>query len=537
MRPATTIPGLEALIGLALLLPAQSALSAEDAVTAAAQKNFGEYLELLAIENIADKPEDMRRNASFLKGAFEKRGFSTRLLENPAGRPLVLGQSEAAAAGAKTILFYIHFDGQPVIPEKWTQKSPFRPVLKKRNAEGKWHEVDRELLLAKPLDPELRVFARSASDDKAPIVMFLTAMDLLAAERKLPSVRVKVILDSEEEISSPSLPGVIAAARPLFDADALVVLDGPIHASGRPTLVFGNRGLTQATLTVYGPKSAAHSGHYGNYIPNPAMRLASLLASMKGDDGRVLIAGYYDGVRLTAEDRSILAAAGDDEPALRKRIGIAQPEKVGGSLQESLQYPSLNVRGMAAAAVGPQAANIIPAEAVAELDLRTAPETDGRRLFELIRRHVEGQGYHLVDGLPSDADRARYDKLASLKLGPVQAAARTAMDSPVGRWALAALKAADGAELISEPVRIRMMGGTVPTDVLVDALHLPFILVPTVNPDNNQHSHDENLRIGNFISGTRIIRSLLTTPWPSPGSRKMGRYDDGGGASDPAAGE
>jgi len=122
-------------------------------------------------------------------------------------------------------------------------------------------------------------------------------------------------------------------------------------------------------------------------------------------------------------------------------------------------------------------------------------------------------------------------------LGPVQAAARTAMDSPVGRWALAALKAADGAELISEPVRIRMMGGTVPTDVLVDALHLPFILVPTVNPDNNQHSHDENLRVGNFISGTRIIRSLLTTPWPSPGSRKMGRYDDGGGASDPAAGE
>src|SRR5439155_724307 len=295
--------------------------------TGAARKNFGEYLELLAIPNIPDKPDDMRRNAAFLVAAFEKRHFSTRLLDDPAGRPLVLAQSDAAAPGVKTILFYIHFDGQPVIPEEWAQKSPFQPVVKKREADGRWREVDREQLLAEPLDPELRVFARSAADDKAPIFMFLTAMDVLAAQGKAPAVRVKVILDSEEEISSPSLAGVIAANRPLFD---------------------------------------------------------------------------------------------DDEPAIRKRIGIASAEKVGGNYQEALQYPSLNVRGMAAGAVGAKAANIIPSEAVAELDLRTTPETDGRRLFELIRRHVEAQGYHLVDGAPLEEDRARYVKLASLKLGPVQ---------------------------------------------------------------------------------------------------------------------
>ena len=218
-------------------------------------------------------------------------------------------------------------------------------------------------------------------------------------------------------------------------------------------------------------------------------------------------------MNLTAEDRAVFARAGDDEPAIRKRIGIASAEKVGGNYQEALQYPSLNVRGMAAGAVGAKAANIIPSEAVAELDLRTTPETDGRRLFELIRRHVEAQGYHLVDGAPLEEDRARYGKLASLKLGPVQVAERMPMDSPVGRWALLALGAESRAAAAGEPVRIRMMGGTVPTDVLVEAMRVPFVLVPTVNPANNQHSHDENLRIGNFVSGTRAVLGLLTTAY------------------------
>ena len=495
-----------------VILVADPGSAAEDVVTAAARRNFGEYLELLAIPNIPEKPEDMRRNAAFLEKAFQKRGFSTRLLDNPAGRPLVFAQSDAGATSARTILFYIHFDGQPVIPEEWAQKSPFQPVVKKRDADGRWREVDGQKLFAEPFDPELRVFARSASDDKAPIEMFLTAIDVLATERRKPSVRIKVLLDSEEEVSSPSLAGVIAAHRALFDADALSILDGPLHASGRPTVVFGNRGLTQATLTVYGPKSPAHSGHFGNYVPNPAMRLAALLASMKGEDGRVRIPGYYDGVNLTAEDRAVLAKTGDDQTSLLRKLGIAKPEQVGGNYQEALQYPSLNVRGMAAAAVGAKAANIVPSEAVAELDLRTTPETDGRRLFDLIRRHVEAQGYHLVDAVPTDADRARYDRLATLKLGAVQAAERIPMDSPVGRWAIAAARGSVDAAT-GEPVRIRMMGGTVPTDLLVDALHLPFVLVPTVNPDNNQHAHDENLRIGNFVSGTRVIRSLLTTPY------------------------
>ena len=484
-------------------------------VTRFSQRNFAEFLELLAIENVASEPRDIQRNAGFLEQAFRRRGFDVRLVNNPAARPAVFAEYRDKVAGAKTILFYIHFDGQPVIPEEWAQSDPFEPVVKKRDTDGHWKEVDRDQLLAEPLDSELRVFARSASDDKAPIMMLLTAIDILRAQQRAPAVNIKMLLDGEEEISSPSLSGMAGANRTLFAADAMAMLDGPVHESGRPTLAFGNRGITQATLTVFGPRSPLHSGHFGNYAPNPAMRLAELLATMKDDDGRVLIPGYYDGVELTPADREILARTGDDEVALRRRLGIAQAEKVGDSYQLAMQYPSLNVRGMASAAVGDKAANVLPSAAVAELDMRTTPETDGRRLYALIRGHIERQGYRLVDGLPTDDDRARHDKLASFRLGEVEAARRMPMDAAVGRWALRGLQSPTGPAPQLEPVRIRMMGGTLPTDILLDALHLPFVLVPTVNADNNQHARDENLRIGNFITGTETVYSLLTTPFPA----------------------
>ena len=500
------------IIALAAFTEAAIAGSLSADIARQAQQNWPEFLDLLAIPNVADQPADIQRNATFLEQAFAKRGFKVRRLDNPAKRPAVFAELGGAGPQARTVLLYAHFDGQPVIPENWSQADPFRPIVKRRDARGKWQEVGRQALQANPLDPELRVFARSASDDKAPIMMILTAVDLLRAQKKSPAINIKVLLDPEEEMGSPSLAGMVERDRAAFAADALVILDGPQHDSGRSTVVFGNRGITQATLTVFGPRAPLHSGHFGNYAPNPAMRLARLLASMKDDNGRVLVKDYYDGVSLSSAERASLTAVGDDEAALRKRIGIARSDKVGETYQEALQYPSLNVRGMGAAGIGAKAANIVPSEAVAEIDIRTTPTTDGRKLFELIKRHIEQQGYHLVEQEPSDEDRATYDKLASLRLGSVQAAARTPMDAAVGKWALTALKSPTAPNPGADPARIRMMGGTVPTDVLVDALRLPFVLIPTVNGDNNQHAQDENLRIGHFLTGTEIVYSLLTTP-------------------------
>jgi acetylornithine deacetylase/succinyl-diaminopimelate desuccinylase-like protein len=479
----------------------------------ASRRNFAEFLELLRHRNVADVPADIQRNAEFLRAAFERRGLRARLVANAAGRPVVLAERAGAAPGLPTVLFYIHYDGQPVTAAEWSQPDPFEPVVRVRDGAGDWRDVGADALQALPLNPELRVFARSASDDKAPIMMLLTALDLLGERNAAPAFGIKVMLDGEEEMGSPSLAATISVDPAAFRADALVILDGPLHLSGRPTLVFGNRGLAQTKLTVFGPRAPLHSGHFGNYVPNPALRLAALLASMKDDDGRVLIPGYYDGVQLSAADRAVLAAVGDDEDALLKRTGIARAERVGGNYQEALQYPSLNVRGLASAGVGAAAANVVPSDAVAEIDLRTTPETDGRRLFELVKGHIERSGYHLVEGNPTDAERARFDKLASYTLSSNQAAARMPMDSAIGRWANGALRATTAPVPNEEPVQIRMMGGTVPTDVLVEALKLPFVLVPTVNDDNNQHARDENLRVGNFVTGTETIYSLLTTPY------------------------
>src|SRR5690349_9484851 len=356
-----------------------------------AQGTFRELLELLALPNDAINPPDIVKNVEYLERAFAKRGFTTRRLDN-GGKPLLFAEWPRKVAGAKTVLFYMHLDGQPVVDREWSQPSPWKPVVKKRNASGAWEIVNTDLLFAPALDPELRVFARSASDDKAPILMFLAAFDGLKQAGAEPAINVKVLLDSEEEKGSPTMRAVAEANKPLLACDALIIQDGPRHQSEHPTLVFGNRGAAHVSLVVYGPKQPLHSGHFGNYVPNPAVRLARLLASMKDDQGRVTVAGYYDRIRLSAAEKKILAETGDDEAAIRRRTGIKVAERVGGNLQEALQFPSLNVRGMAAASVGEKASNIIPHQAIADLDIRTTPEAPPDYLFGLLQKHVQAQG-------------------------------------------------------------------------------------------------------------------------------------------------
>jgi acetylornithine deacetylase/succinyl-diaminopimelate desuccinylase-like protein len=514
MKPPRGLPNL----ALVCALLCASAVHAEstpsnEIVLKSTQASFKEYFELLAMPDDAIVPADIVKNAAWLEAAFAKRGFVTRQLPN-GGKPLVFAEYPKQVAGAKTVLFYMHFDGQPVLPEQWAQKSPWQAVVKQRNAAGAWEVVATDRLMADKLDPELRVFARASSDDKGPIMMFLAACDALKASGLEPSVNVKVLLDSEEEKGSPTIDKVATEHKALLRADALLIHDGPMHASGKPTLVFGNRGNTTVTLTVYGPKNPLHSGHYGNYVPNPAQRLASLLASMKDDDGRVTIAGYYDRVKFTDAERKILAEVDDNEAALKKRVGIAKAELVGRNYQEALQYPSLNIRGLGAAAIGDKVANIVPSKAIAELDLRTTPEAGPELLVELIEAHIKNRGWYLAKGEPTDAERASYEKIASLSVGRGSRAARTPIDSPVGAWVSGALAQAAGRDgAATSLVRIRMMGGSVPTDKLVDALNVPFVITPLVNGDNNQHSYDENMRVGNYVDGVRVFTRLLRTPF------------------------
>ena len=484
----------------------------DQAIRAAALQSFPEYLNLLTLPNDSiASAKDIQVNADQIEKLFQKRGFSTKQFANN-GKPLVLAEFPADP-GKKTILFYIHFDGQPVILSQWSQASPWQPVLKKKGADGKWQIVDMQQLMRPDFDPELRVFGRSSADDKGPIMMFLASMDLMKSKGLKPAMNIKVILDSEEEVNSPGIPQAVIQNKEFLKADALVIFDMASHPSGRPTAIFGNRGVQWINLTVYGPKAPLHSGHYGNYVPNPAFNLARLLATMKNEKGQVLIPGYYSTTKLSPEDLKVLDAVGDDEVALKKRVGIASSDQVASNYQRSLQYPSLNIRGLSAAGVGQEAANIIPKEAIADIDIRTTTEANAQYLTALIKKHIEKQGFHIIDHDPTDAERAQYPLLVKITEGLPAEAARQPIDTPVRRWVESAELSAYSDVGGIKPVVIRASGATVPTHEIVGPLDLPFVIVPTVNTDNNQHAYDENLRMGNYLSGMRTMLGLMNTPY------------------------
>lgn len=486
------------LILAASLAGAQDRTEIERYTAAHERQIMAEFVELLSIPNVASDHANIRRNAEFVRGMLERRGMKAELLET-AGNPLVYGQKNVPGA-AKTILFYIHYDGQPVDPVKWKQPGPFTPIMRDGRMEDGAKQI-ADFLTRDKFPGDWRIYARSASDDKAPIAAFCAALDAIGGRLRS---NIHVVLDGEEEASSPSLPAAVAKYRDKLKADLLLVFDGPVHASGRPTLAFGARGIVTVDLTVFGPKMALHSGHYGNWIPNPAVRLAQLVASMKDDQGRTIIDGFYSAVPpLTDAQRQILKSVPDDEPALLKLFGVARPDAVGESLQEAIQYPSLNIRGMHS---GYEDRTIIPPDATAAIDIRLVKETPSAHMLELLRAHVEKQGYHIVAGEPTDVERAQYPKLARLTVSEAASEAfRTEPESPDAAAVTQALERMWGAP----PVLIRTMGGTVPIAEFIRVLNVPAVTVPIVNFDNNQHGDNENLRVGNLWSGIVTLASML----------------------------
>lgn len=470
-----------------------------------ARATLPELLEFLGLPNDAHIPEQLEPNIRWLEKAFSKRGFSVKRLPTPA-IDLVLAEARRSAE-LPTVLVYVQVDGQPVDPDKWDQVNPFTPTLKKPAPEGRWETIDLKMLEG-PIDPDWRVFARSASDAKGPINMFLAAWDAMAEAGRKPPFNVKVIMDCEEEISSPNLPAAVEQYRADLQADHLIILDGPPHITNRPTLVYGARGIADVTLTTYGPRVPQHSGHYGNYAPNPALRLAQLLASMKDVNGRVIIPGWYDGINIDEKTRQELKQVPDDLREINRKLGIGRADLVGGSLQEAIQYPSLNIRGMASAWVGQEARTIIPDKAVAEIDIRLVRESDPERLIQLLRTHIQNQGFQVLEGEPTEEQRLLYPRIASLQYHIAYAAFRTDMDSPTGQWLERALQRT----FKEDPVKIRTHGGSIPISPFVQTLGVPAVIVPLVNPDNNQHSPNENLRLGNYFRGVKMCLGILTEP-------------------------
>ncbi len=462
-----------------------------------------EFVDLLALPNVSRDLDDVRANAVAIAELLRKRDVEVEVLDLPGAAPVVSGRLDVGAE--RTIGIYAHYDGQPVEPAEWTHP-PFQPTLCAAGSPRPLPEDGEEI------DDGWRLFARSAADDKAPVLALATALDGLAAARAVPAANVAILFEGEEEIGSPHLSEYLARHRDRFAADVWLICDGPVHPTGRPQVAFGVRGVTELEITVYGPARPVHSGHYGNWAPNPALELARLVATMKDADGGVLISGFYDDTALLTDgDLAAIAALPGDDDRQRHELALGATEAPGAALAERLMLPSLNLRGLAAGGVGDQAANVVPASATASFDIRLALGDDPVAMLDRVEEHVRAQGYHVVHDEPDAATRRGHQRVARVRRRPGYPAVRTPVASPVGDWALAAAAAAAGEPAVALPT----FGGSVPLHSFVSELGAPVVITPFANHDNNQHAADENLRIGNLWYGVDLMAALLGAPPPA----------------------
>ena len=461
-----------------------------------------EFMDLLALPNLAREQTDIRKNAAAVSALLEKRGVKTRLLEVPGAPPVVFG--EIATPGAtRTLIFYAHYDGQPLDAKEWATP-PWQPVVRDRPLEKDGRVTP--LPASGRIDPEWRIYARSASDDKAPISTITTALDALKAARIALRSNIKFVFEGEEEAGSPHLAGIISRYKDLLASDVWLICDGPVHQSRRQQIVFGARGIATVDVTLYGPSHELHSGHYGNWAPNPAMMLARLLASMKDDDGRVLIDHFYDGIEpLTETEKRAISEAPEVDRDLMRELALGRTEGGGRKLVELINLPSLNVRGMASARTGDKASNVIPSTATATIDIRLVKGVDGHTAAQRVIEHIRRQGYFVVETEPDAQTRMAHPRVARVVEEPGgYNASRTSMDLPISQLVL---RTAESAR--APIVKLPTMGGSVPLFMIEDILHAPTITVPIANHDNNQHSYNENIRIQNLWDGIELMAALL----------------------------
>jgi acetylornithine deacetylase/succinyl-diaminopimelate desuccinylase-like protein len=461
-----------------------------------------ELRDWFSIPNVAADLPNIRRNAEALVAMMEQRGVSARILET-GGPPVVYG--EIGDPSLPAILFYSHYDGQPANPAQWEQGSPWEPTLRTGTIEEGAEVIEEWPTPGSEVDPEWRIYARSASDDKSPIVALMRVLDAWQTAGVPLTNRLKFIFEGDEEAGSRYLPGVVRENGDLLAADLVVMADGPIHPSGNPTADFGLRGNVGATITMYGPAMPLHSGHYGNWAPNPAMRLAQLLTTMKGPNGEILVEGWEDDVvPFGDEEREAIARYPHDDETRRQQLQLGSLDGGGAMRLELIARPSLNVRGMQSMFVGSQARTIIPDVAIAELDLRLVSGNRPERQVEKLIRHIEAQGYMVVREDPDSTTRVNTSHLVKVTSRGGYPAGRTPLANPAAHGLVAALEAAG----LGEPVISPTMGGSGPAYVYTEILGAPFAVVPTVNHDNNQHAANENVRLRNVFRAMEILGAV-----------------------------
>lgn len=463
-----------------------------------------EFSDFLAIPNVASDGPNIRRNADFILAMLRKRGLQARLLEVAGSPPAVYGELRTPGA-RRTVVLYAHYDGQPVSGSGW-ESGPWEPVLRDKSLDAGGRPISWPAAGAR-FDPEWRLYARSASDDKAPIAAVLAALDALRAAGTRPSVNLKLFLDGEEEAGSPHMAAMLDKHREALAGDLWLLLDGPVHQSRRMQVYFGARGVQDLEITAYGPLRRLHSGHYGNWAPNPAAEIAHVVSSLRGPDGSIRVRNFMDDVRPpTAPEKAAAARAPLIEDVLAAELGLAWkglPQHQG--LAEGILGPAINVRGISAGDVGEKATNSIPTEASLSIDFRLVPDQTPEKVKNRIEDHLRAEGYTVISHVPDAETRRQHAKILRLQWGPGYPPARTSLELPVSRAVVRAVEEWAGDSI----VRLPTLGGSVPMQLFAEKMRVPVIGVPIVNHDNNQHAPNENVRLQNLWDGIEIYAVLF----------------------------
>lgn len=402
-------------------------------------------------------------------------GFDTAEIVETSGHPAVVAHAYVdndPANDAPTVLVYGHYDVQPVEPDAW-ESPPF---------ESEVREEDGEELL----------YGRGTVDNKGQHFTYLCAVHALRETSGLP-VNVTLLLDGEEESGSPNLLDAVEAREDELAADVSINSDGPVDESGRPTVVFGNRGILVVQLDVSGPEGDLHSGHYGGAVPNPAWELNRLLGTMREGD-RIAIDGFYDDVReVTESDRAVLDRVEPDPAELQGKLDVDGFQGGPGEsfLEKTLYYPTLNINGIVSGHAEEGFKTIVPADASATIDMRLVVDQDPDDIYEKFVAHVEANA--------PDAVETTVTRHASMQ------PTRTPIDTPYREPIVKAVTDGWGEEPVVKP----SSGGSAPYALFSNYLGLPHISVPYGQQNNNQHSPDERFAVEHFENGLRTSVRLL----------------------------
>jgi acetylornithine deacetylase/succinyl-diaminopimelate desuccinylase-like protein len=461
-----------------------------------------DFSTLLAIPNVATSLPDVEKNAAYIGKLLEARGFKVQIIDAAPGTPPSVFAELKTPGARRTVVFYAHMDGQPIGQKGWIS-TPFEPSM--RTALPEARPVDWKGATG-PLDPDWRLFARSAGDDKGSIQALISAFDALKASHIKPSVNIKLLYEGEEEQGSPHFAKLVQTHLDLLQGDLIIMGDGPIHQSGRQEINFGNRGIASFKATVYGPLKPLHDGHYGSWAPSPTVMLAALVMSLRDEDGHILIPHFYDDVApVTASDKAALAALPEVEGDLKKAMGLGR--NIGPArLADGYMSPTLNVRAIHAGDNAPDAANAIATEGNMSVDFRLAPGETPAHVVQLTEGYLTHQGWFIVRDTPDLATRLAHPRVLRLDW---DAGGSIATESPMAGPAPAAV-AASISRTVGYPVlKLPIVGASSGMADFVNQLKAPSVGVAIANYDDNQHAQNENLRLGNLWDGIEVYAGLL----------------------------